>query len=82
MVTFEEAVRLVQSDWPNYEVASYGYEGDTDWFILLLPPTMGGRVAAVAKAEGTVRWINENADEYMQERPVGNWQGADGPGGG
>ncbi len=71
MVTFEQAREAVQASWPDYNVAPYGYETDVDWLVLLLPETIGGRIAAVSKATGTIRWINENADEYTQDRPVG-----------
>lgn len=73
MVIFEQARESVQGGWPDYDVAPYGYEGDADWLVFLLPETSGGRVAAVSKTAGTVRWINENADEYVEDRPVGDW---------
>lgn len=72
-VTFAQARHAVQTAWPDYDVASYGYEGDADWFVLLLPQTAGGRIAAVAKTTGVIRWINENAEEYNQDFPVGDW---------
>lgn len=72
-MTFDEAVAVVKADWPDYELAPYGYETDADYLVLLLPLTAGGRIAAVAKSNGEVRWINENADEYIQDRPVGDW---------
>lgn len=71
--TFEQARRSVAFRWPDYDVAPYGYEGDSDWLLILLPETAGGRIPAVSKSTGTVRWINENADEYTQERPVGSF---------
>lgn len=78
MTTFDEARQAVRVAWPDYDVAPYGYEGATDWFVLLLPETMGGRIAAVSKVTGTIKWINENADEFTQERPVGSWPGRGG----
>lgn len=72
MVTFEEARRAVSAEWPDYDIAPYGYETDDSWLVLLLPETTGGRVAAVSKAEGSVRWINETAAEYTEQRPVGS----------
>ena len=73
METFEQAQQAVQTAWPDYDVAPYGYDGDDDWLVLLLPETAGGRVAAVSKDDGAIRWINENAGEYNQELPVGEW---------
>jgi len=72
MLTFAEARRVVGARWPDYSVAPYGYETDTDWLLLLLPETAGGRIAAVSKATGVIRWINETSGEYTQERPVGS----------
>jgi len=72
MLTFAEARRVVAAGWPDYSVAPYGYETDTDWLLLLLPETAGGRIAAVSKATGVIRWINETSGEYTQERPVGS----------
>lgn len=71
MITFEQARELVGADWPDYELATYGYEGDADWFVFPFPETAGGRIAAVSKDTGAIRWINENADEYRQDSPVG-----------
>lgn len=71
MVTFEQAREKVKGRFPDYSVADYGYEGDDHWFLILLPERMGGRIPAVAKADGAVTWINENAAIYTQERPVG-----------
>lgn len=71
-VTFGEARQIVLNDWPDYEVAEYGYEGDEHWFVLLLPETAGGRIAGVGKESGEITWINENADIYTEERPVGD----------
>jgi len=71
-VNFDEAVRSVQGDWPDYRVAEYGYESDDHWFLVLLPETTGGRIPAVAKDTGAVTWINENAEIYTQENPVGS----------
>lgn len=73
MVTFEQARKSVQADWPDYDVAPYGYGNDSDWFAFLLPETTGGRIAAVSKSTGIIRWINENADEYAEDNPVGEW---------
>lgn len=70
-VTFDEARQAVLDEWPDYRVATYGYEGDRHWFLILLPVTVGGRIPAVAKATGKITWINENADIYTQEHPVG-----------
>jgi len=72
MLTFAEARRVVEARWPDYSVAPYGYETETDWLLLLLPETAGGRIAAVSKATGVIRWINETSGEYTQERPVGS----------
>jgi hypothetical protein len=74
-VTFDEARRRVQADWPDYDPAPFGFESDADWFVLLLPETIGGRIAAVSKESGDIRWINENADEYVEDRTVGDWAG-------
>jgi len=71
MITFEDARQVVAADWPDYDLAPWGFEGDEDWFVLLLPETVGGRIAAVDKQSGELNWINENADEYTQERPAG-----------
>jgi len=71
MITFEDARQVVAADWPDYDPAPWGFEGDEDWFVLLLPETTGGRIAAVDKESGELNWINENADEYTQERPAG-----------
>lgn len=70
-MTFDEARAAVKSEWPDYDLAPYGYETDAEWLVLLLPETAGGRIAAVSKGSGTIRWINENAPDYSQERPVG-----------
>lgn len=72
MITFDEARQAVRSAWPDYDVAPYGYESDDGWFVLLLPETVGARIAAVSKTTGTVRWISENAAEYTEERPAGD----------
>jgi len=71
MITFEQARQTVQRRWPDYKIAPYGYEGHTDWFLVLSPETVGGRIPAVSKSTGAVRWINENADEYDQNALVG-----------
>lgn len=71
MVTFDQAKATVAEQWPNYELAPYGYEDDEYWFLILLPFTAGGRIPAVSKATGEITWINENADIYTQERLVG-----------
>lgn len=76
MITFAEARQAVQSAWPDYDIAPYGYEGDGGWFVLLLPETLGARIAAVSKTTGAIRWINEIADEYTEERPVGDGSSA------
>jgi len=70
-VTFEQARRTVLDQWPDYAVADYGYEDDEYWFLVLLPVTAGGRIPAVVKATGEITWINENAEIYTEERPVG-----------
>jgi hypothetical protein len=77
MITFEQARQAVEAAWPDYDIADYGYEGDADWFVLLRPDTVGGRFAAVSKTTGGIRWINENADEFAQDRPVGAWNNSD-----
>jgi hypothetical protein len=77
MNSFEHAREVVQAAWPDYDIAPYGYEGDLDWFVLLLPMTAGGRVAAVSKFSGAIRWINENAPEYNQDLRVGDWTQAE-----
>ncbi len=71
MVTFEQARQTVGDKWPDYRIAEYGFEGDDDWFLILLPQTIGGRIPAVSKSSGTITWINENALSYTQEFPVG-----------
>ena len=72
MTTFAQARHAVAARWPDYKVASYGYETATAWLLILLPETAGGRIPVVSKKTGAVRWINENADEYTQENPVGD----------
>lgn len=72
-MTFEQARAKVASQWPDYKIAPYGYETATDWLLILLPETTGGRIPAVAKASGTIRWINENSAEYSQRHPVGEF---------
>lgn len=72
MIDFEEARRIVKSAWPDYDIAKSGYQSDADWFVLLSPLTAGGRIAAVSKSTGAIRWINENANEYIQDQPVGD----------
>lgn len=71
MLSFEEARQVVEHHWPDYEVAPFGYEGGSDWFLILLPETAGGRVPAVSKATGAVKWTNAYSDEYSQGCPVG-----------
>lgn len=71
MLSFEEARQVVEGRWPDYEVAPFGYEGDSDWLLILLPETAGGRVPAVSKTTGAVKWIGAYSDEYTQERPAG-----------
>jgi hypothetical protein len=73
--TFEQARQAMRAAWPDYRVADYGYETDAEWLILLLPETAGGRIAAVSKDTGEITWINENAEIFSQERPVGNFPG-------
>ena len=70
MVTFAEARERIASDWPDYETATYGYESDESWLLVLLPVAAGGRIPAVSKTTGDIQWINENDDEYTQEHPV------------
>lgn len=72
-VTFEEARRVVEGQWPDYRIAPYGFETAVDWLLILLPETAGGRIPAVSKATGAIRWINENSDAYDQRRPVGQF---------
>ena len=74
-VTFDEARAVVKAGWPDYRIATYGYETPADWLLLLLPETAGGRIPAVAKATGAIRWINENSDDYSQQQPVGEFPG-------
>lgn len=69
-VTFEQARQAVQAQWPDYDVATYGFEGDSDWFLVLLPPRAGGRVPAVSKATGALRWIHSYSPEYTEQQPV------------
>lgn len=71
-VSFDDARRSVLDESPEYEIAEYGFEGDDHWLLILLPETMGGRIAAVAKVTGEITWINENAAIYEQDRPVGS----------
>lgn len=71
MVTFEQARRVVSLGWPDYEVATFGYETEADWILTLLPETMGGRSPFVSKKTGNVRWINSYGAEYDQSQPVG-----------
>ncbi len=71
MVTFEQARQTVLGKWPDYDIAPFGYEGEADWFVLLAPLTVGGRIAAIDKTTGKITWINENSDIYTQEFPVG-----------
>lgn len=71
MTTFARAREIVHEEWPDYEVADYGYSGDGHWFLILLPETCGGRIPAVDKTTGDITWINENAAIYTQDRPVG-----------
>lgn len=78
MITFEQARKIVLDEWPDYDLADYGFEGDEHWFLILLPLTIGGRIPAVAKTTGAITWINENADIYTQERPVGEFPEAAG----
>lgn len=73
MITFGQARELVRAEAPDYKLATYGYEGDADWFVFPFPETAGGRIAAVGKDTGSIRWINENANEYNQNRPAGDW---------
>jgi hypothetical protein len=73
MLTFDEARRSVAASWPDYRVAPYGYETPTEWLLILLPETAGGRIPVVSKANGTIRWINENSDAYTQRHPVGKF---------
>jgi hypothetical protein len=69
-VTFPEAINTVATQWPDYNVADYGFDGGGEWFVLLLPETAGGRIAAVDKTSGAVRWTNENDNNYTEEHPV------------
>ena len=70
MITFAEARQRAATRWPDYEIARRGYETDTSWILLLLPETAGGRIPLVSKRTGTIRWINEDSDEYAQQHPV------------
>lgn len=63
---------MVQDAWPDYEIAPYGYETDADYLLLLMPERAGGRIPAVSKATGHIRWINENDDAYSQDQLVGD----------
>lgn len=73
MLSFEQARQLVARAWPDYRIAPYGFETAADWLLILLPETAGGRIPAVSKTSGTIRWINENSDAYDQQRPVGKF---------
>lgn len=75
-VSFDQARASVAKAWPEYRIAPYGFETNTDWLLILLPETAGGRIPAVSKTTGTIRWINENSDGYSQQRPVGKFPAA------
>lgn len=75
MVTFDEARQAVAEEWPDYGIAEHGFEGDDHWFLILVPETMGGRIPAVDKVTSEITWINENAEIYTQQRPVGDPRG-------
>lgn len=72
MVTFEQARLVVEQQWPDYVVATYGFETDSDWLLVLLPETSGGRVPVVAKRTGVLRWTSTYANDYSEERPIGS----------
>lgn len=72
-VSFDQARASVAAHWPDYKIAPYGFETTVDWLLILLPETAGGRIPAVSKASGAIRWINENSDAYDQQRPVGQF---------
>lgn len=76
MITFDDARAAAREAWPDYRFASYGYETDSIWILLTLPETIGGRVGAVTKSTGMMRWIQPYSAEYSQERPVGRWPDA------
>lgn len=71
MTTFTEARRAVERDWPDYDVADFGYETDSEWLLVLLPQRAGARVPAVSKRTGKLRWLHTFSPEYTEERPVG-----------
>lgn len=71
MVTFEQARRSVETTWPDYDIAPYGYETDSHWLLIPLPERAGGRVPAVSKSTGVTTWIDALSDGYRQDRPVG-----------
>lgn len=71
MITFQQAREIVKERWPGYVVAGFGFETDDEWFLTLLPERTGGRVPAVNKESGALRWIEAYGDEYNKNRPVG-----------
>lgn len=71
MVTFDQARRKVEALPPGYDTATYGFETDREWFVVTIPERTGGRVPAVDKASGRLRWIEAYSDDYSQERMVG-----------
>jgi hypothetical protein len=70
-MTFADARRTVLEQFPDYRIARWGYETDDLWLLIPLPETAGGRIAMVDKETGVIDWINENSDDYSQERPAG-----------
>lgn len=76
MITFDEALDLLRSRWPDYRFAPYGYETDDTWIALPRPETMGGHVASVSKASGAMRWITTYSSGYSQNRRAGRWPDA------
>lgn len=70
-LTFEQARQAVASAWPDYVTAPYGYETDRSWLLVLLPERAGGRIPAVDKKTGVVKFIHAYSSEYTEERPHG-----------
>lgn len=71
MITFDQARESVRSAWPDYDLATYGFETDEFWLLTLLPITADARVPAVRKGDGELVWMTAYDPRYDESRPVG-----------
>lgn len=72
MITFEQARRIVESTIPGGGTTEqYGYETAENWFPVIAPERIGGRVPGVSKKSGSITWMSGSTGEYLTALPYG-----------